>query len=256
MTGTLKDQFEFERASALRLKSASTEERQALYERIYGEYYARFGNHDLPPNPARQLQFLRHFLSDNAVFVEIGPGSCDTLIEAAKLCREAIGIEAATQRTERQHLPANVTILQSRGTDWPLADASADVVYSNQVLEHLHPDDCAAIARTAYRVLRQGGYFVAVTPHNLTGPHDVSREFSDIACGLHLIEYDNATLGSLLRRTGFFSVTAFSGARGTFLPVPLSAISKLERSVALLPKAVRRAALMRALVGIRLVAKK
>lgn len=253
---TLRKQFEFERDSALRLKSASPGERPALYQRIYGDYYAQFGEHDGVPNPAHQIQFLGRFLAPDATLVEIGPGGCDTLIAAAKSCREAIGIEAASQPTERHALPSNVRILQANGTEWPLADASADVVYSNQVLEHLHAEDCAAILKTAYRVLKPGGRFVAVTPHRLSGPHDISRDFSDTACGLHLIEYDNAMLARMLRDAGFANVMSFVGARGVFLRAPVALLALLERALAALPKSVRRSAPARAVLGLRIAAQK
>ena len=44
----------------------------------------------------------------------------------------------------------------------PMADASADVVYADQVLEHMRGiDDARQFTAEALRTLRPGGHFIA-----------------------------------------------------------------------------------------------
>lgn len=256
MTDTLREQFEFERTSALRLKSASAAERPSLYLEIYDEFYRRYGSHG--PRLSHQFLFLRRFLrGDTGTYVEIGPGPCLTLLEVAKRWPRVIGIEATSQRTMEKRFPDNVRFVISNGNRWDdLEDDCADIVYSNQLLEHLHPEDCVETAQTAHRVLKPGGLFISVTPNVATGPHDVSQHFSKKAEGLHLREYDNRSLAQAMRRAGFRSIKVYSGARGLFFPLPVGAMTALEALASLLPARLRKTAPVRGILGIRMVARK
>lgn len=86
---------------------------------------------------------------------------------------------------------------------------SFDAVLSNQVLEHLHPDDLDTHLRSAWLLLRPGGRLVFATPHAYTGPHDVSRVFGRLEPeGMHLREYTYAELVAAVRRAGFVAIAA------------------------------------------------
>ena len=75
---------------------------------------------------------------------------------------------------------------------------------SNQVIEHLHPEDLEAHLRGAYSILKGGGRYVFCTPHRYTGPHDVSRVFkTDEPKGMHLREYTYQELVEAVKRAGF-----------------------------------------------------
>jgi hypothetical protein len=77
-------------------------------------------------------------------------------------------------------------------------------VISNQLIEHLHPDDIDTHMRAARVLLKPGGRYTFATPHRLTGPHDVSKVFGlDAPAGMHLREYTNLELARSLRRAGF-----------------------------------------------------
>jgi 2-polyprenyl-3-methyl-5-hydroxy-6-metoxy-1,4-benzoquinol methylase len=86
---------------------------------------------------------------------------------------------------------------------------SYDAVLSNQVIEHLHPDDLLEHLRTARALLRPGGRYVLSTPHAHLGPADISAVFrSERPLGMHLKEYTYAELRRALRAVGFSSVAA------------------------------------------------
>jgi SAM-dependent methyltransferase len=85
------------------------------------------------------------------------------------------------------------------------ADAgSFDAVLSDQVIEHLHPDDVTRHFAGALALLRPAGRYVFRTPHALTGPHDVSLVFGfDRPVGMHLREYTCDELVSAAQLAGF-----------------------------------------------------
>jgi 2-polyprenyl-3-methyl-5-hydroxy-6-metoxy-1,4-benzoquinol methylase len=84
-----------------------------------------------------------------------------------------------------------------------------DAVLSNQVVEHLHPDDLEEHLRSARSLLKPGGRYVLCTPHVLTGPHDVSKVFGlDSAVGMHLHEYTNSEVARALGAAGFSRVSS------------------------------------------------
>jgi ubiquinone/menaquinone biosynthesis C-methylase UbiE len=63
-----------------------------------------------------------------------------------------------------QDRPANARFLVGNLIRPPLPDASADIVITRQVMEHLHPDDIAAHLESVLRILRPGGRFLVETP--------------------------------------------------------------------------------------------
>lgn len=84
-----------------------------------------------------------------------------------------------------------------------------DAVVSNQVLEHLHPDDVVQHLREAHALLRPGGRYVLRTPHAFAGPHDISHVFGlERPVGMHLHEYDYSELSACMYEAGFAMVMA------------------------------------------------
>lgn len=86
---------------------------------------------------------------------------------------------------------------------------SYDAVISDQVVEHLHPDDVVEHFRGVLAILAPGGRYVFATPHAYPGPFDVSRVFgSERAMGMHLREYTHRELVAMLRTAGFGRIEA------------------------------------------------
>jgi SAM-dependent methyltransferase len=111
-----------------------------------------------------------------------------------------------------------------------LSKRSFDVIYSNDVLEHLHPEDGNTLLARCRRALRPGGTLIAVTSARLFGPFDVSRRYVPIgqpARGLHLHETSYGDLSMLLSEHGFTRV------RSPYLPLratlPLKRLGVLTR---------------------------
>ena len=129
----------------------------------------------------------------------------------------------------RDDLPGNFRLRLSDGVTVPVPAGSADVVYSHQLMEHLHPDDAAEQLREIVAALVPGGAYVCVTPSRLSGPHDISRHFDAQARGLHLKEYTPTELMALFARAGFAQTRAWITLRGRRLPVPGAWVRSLER---------------------------
>lgn len=123
-----------------------------------------------------------------------------------------------------------------------------NVALSDQVFEHLHPEDIAEHLRSVYRILKARGRYILSTPHRLCGPHDVSRVFKcDVPRGMHLKEYTYREVVAALKRAGFTRCSyAFPPGNNsrlrslvgrTYLPVLMAA----ESCLAMLPsQKVRR----------------
>jgi SAM-dependent methyltransferase len=83
------------------------------------------------------------------------------------------------------------------------------VIYWNDVLEHIPPDEIAEYLSHIHRILAPGGLLVTITPNWLLRPSDVTGDFCPWrteARGLHLKEYRLAEVTRLLRQAGFRSV--------------------------------------------------
>jgi SAM-dependent methyltransferase len=261
--------YRVERELAERLRQAgSPEERQRLFPVLYGELFRKVPDHprllaheSLGAMRARDIQWdlaqLRPFLRPGAVFLEIGAGDCALSSEVARQAKTVYAIDVAEQ-TGGAALPANVRRVLSDGRSIPVPEGSVDVAFSDQLMEHLHPEDAAEQLRNIYRSLRPGGVYICITPNKLYGPSDISAYFDDVARGFHLREYSLAELRRVFFEAGFSRLQVFAGARGVFVRCPAWPLLALESVLSRLPARVRRgiagSRLARALLGLRVAA--
>ena len=99
--------------------------------------------------------------------------------------------------------------------DLELNEASYDLCIMNEVLEHFPPGSYESAIRHVFSLLRAGGWFVAVVPNRLVGPHDVSRYFvtrGRAAEASHFNERRFSELASDLESVGFRRVTTVAYA--------------------------------------------
>ena len=90
--------------------------------------------------------------------------------------------------------------------------------------------------------LAAGGRYICITPNRLSGPHDISRYFDDVASGLHLKEYSIAELAAAFAAAGFSETQAFVSYRGRILTPPTSFVSPFrayEWIVTRMPRGLR-----------------
>jgi SAM-dependent methyltransferase len=265
----LRQHYEVEKELADRLRHATREQRRSLYGLVYDELYQRVPQHPqltrkASPELSRaglvpQLRLLRRYLRPETVVLEIGPGDCALSFALAEQVRQVYGLDVSETITQRVSLPSNFKLILSDGTSVPLPPESVDVAYSNQLMEHLHPDDALEQLEGIWRALRPGGVYICITPNGLNGPHDISAHFDSVATGFHLKEYTVAELSQLFRRVGFRKVQTLLGRQGVCIPAPVAPVVAGEAILRLLPPGPRRAlgrTLGRAFLGIRLLGTK
>jgi len=267
----IRSHYLAEKDLANQLRSSLPEERGALYLTVYEELFRRVPNHPIlfrTVNPAQkqkmirwQMQFLRRFLKPSHSFLEIGAGDCALALAVAEIVAKVYAVDVSAKLTESITPPKNFELRVSDGCSVDVPDNTVDVAYSNQLMEHLHPDDALRQVHEVYRALKPGGVYVCVTPNRLGGPYDISRYFDTVATGLHLKEYTVTDSSALFRQVGFARVRAYIGARGVYLGPPLIAMRAFETALETLPHGFRqklcdsmpmRPAMMIRLVGTKL----
>lgn len=211
-----------ERRLAERLLSSPKTERGKVYSQVYAELFASLPDHPQhtrgSADDARSIQlnvkYLRDLLTQDCAFLEIGCGDAATSFAVAGSVGHAYGLDVTDALIPYDDAPPNFHFLKTRSTNIDLPDNTVDIAFSNQLMEHLHPEDALEQLGEVIRVLRPGGAYWCRTPNRVTGPHDVSRYFDYVATGLHLQEYDYRSIRKLFKQAGFRHVRFDVMARG------------------------------------------
>jgi len=263
----LRDHYEIEKQLADRLRSAPRSERLALYGTVYNELFQRVPLHPQLTKKAapesfnwaidRQVRLVAPFLRPGSTFLEIGAGDCALSAAVSGRVRAVYAVDVSAEIMRDLDLPENVETRVSDGITIPVEDSTVDVAYSNQVIEHLHPEDTLEQLGHIYDALTPRGVYVCITPNRLTGPHDISKYFDDHATGFHLKEYSFRELHDRFNEVGFSRVRAFVGGRGRYAIAPPIVVETLESVLGRFAPAKRRAIARRFLIsgvlGIRII---
>lgn len=266
----LREQYLLEKELAGRLRSASRDERTHLYSWAYDELFRRIPHHpqlrhkasaeEQAQRVAMQMRLLSRWLRPEAVFLEIGAGDCALSFAAAKKVRHVYAVDVSEAITRAVAPPGNFTLLISDGTSIPAPAGAVTLAYSNQLMEHLHPDDAATQLENIYRALAPDGVYICVTPNRLGGPCDISAYFDEVATGFHLKEYTASELVGMFRRAGFRDVRQWLKTPAGYAPAPTWLTASTERSLERLRPAIRRRLLrstpLRAWRHVRIIATK
>ena len=266
----LREHYLIEKQLADRLRASSREQRRHLYTDLYDDLYERVPLHPQLRRKAdskaqatavsEKMRLLRPFLRPGSTFLEAGPGDCALSLEAAKFVKKVYAVDVSERITEGFTAPSNFELIISDGCSIPVPDKTVNVAYSNQLIEHLHPDDALEQLRNIYDALTSGGVYICVTPNRLFGPHDISKYFDEVAKGFHLKEYTITELAKMFRAVGFAKVQALIVVGGVYRLVPVFPLLWIEAVLAGLPRSFNKPMLHRApfrtLLEIRLVATK
>jgi SAM-dependent methyltransferase len=248
-----------------RLRRASPQERLALYGPLYNELFTSIPDHPQLTRPresaslrvARQLRNVLPYVGRQSTFVEIGCGDAALATALASTVDTSIGVDVSPALVPNE-TPSNFHFVLTDGIHLDIPTNAADCVYSNQLMEHLIPDDAAAQLREIRRVLKPGGHYCCVTPSRLTGPHDVSRYFDYVARGFHLREYDYRSIRSALREAGFRKIRIIVAHSRFRVTLPYIAGRFAETFFEYLPRATKtslaRGRIADLLFGINVVA--
>lgn len=253
----VKAHYEIEKELARRLKQSTREERinGKLYTEVYDELFKRVPYHSQITRKSRpditnwivnqRLKLLKHFLKPSLTYLELGPGDCSLSLEVAKKVKKVFAVDVSTEITNLPNLPENMEIVISDGVSIPVPEQTIDLAYSNQLMEHLHPDDAIEQLQNIYRALAPKGMYICITPNYYSGPHDISRYFDQKATGFHLKEYKLTEILTIFKKAGFSKVSWLKSKSNLYLEIPLNwfsidLIKFLENFLNLLPHKARK----------------
>jgi SAM-dependent methyltransferase len=266
----IREHYQIEKELAAKLRNTSRQERLGLYSMIYDELFRRVPHHPMvtrkvdPESRKReamlQVDMLTRFLKPEHTLLQIGPGDCEMAFQLSNLIKTVYAVDVSEEITHSETAPENFKLFLSDGTSVPVPPESVDVAYSNQLMEHLHPDDALEQVRNIFKTLKPGGIYICLTPNRIIGPHDVSKDFDSVATGLHLKEYTTAELMAIFKQVGFRTITALYDATGKLPPLPIQPVIVMERLCRQLPagmgRRLSRNTRVATLLGVRLVARK
>ncbi|MGV7426578.1 MULTISPECIES: class I SAM-dependent methyltransferase [Mycobacterium] len=184
------------------------------YTRLYAEleWLNQFSEKADPQNPHEKFGRWVDLIGQPPKSIyEIGSGQGGLISFLAAGGYDCRGTEITRERGQK-------LMPESRANpSWAISDGvhldefeppeSYDIVVSDQLIEHIHPDDLDSHLRSVRNILKSGGKYIFNTPHRYTGPHDVSRVFKcGEAAGMHLKEYTCRELVDAARRAGYRSI--------------------------------------------------
>ena len=263
----LREHYEIEKVLASRLRDSSREERAHLYTELYEELFRRVPHlKDVADCRADQqvdaaMATLEPYLGKDATFLEVGPGNCALAFEVAKRVQRVIAVDVASNIVPPGRAPENFQLVQSNGVSIDVVEGSVDVIFSDQLMEHVHPEDAIEQLKNIHKALKPGGHYCCITPSRLLGPWDISLCFDLEARGMHLKEYTATELRELLLLVGFSNVFSVAVWKTRRWELPIHITMALEKVVTLLPPTLARkrallASRLALLLGLPIVARK
>ncbi|MDD5217273.1 MAG: class I SAM-dependent methyltransferase [Candidatus Omnitrophica bacterium] len=247
----VKNHYLVEKSIAEKIKQSKREERKLIYATMYGSLLRQVPDHprltrrgDAPlllREVRSKLVLVKRFLRPSSTFVEFAPGDCRFSMAVAKYVKRVWGVDISDQSIRSAKAPDNFRLIVYDGyTLEGIEEGSVDVIFSDQLIEHIHPEDTQLHFELAYRLLKEQGVYVFRTPHSFSGPHDISQYFSDEPQGFHLKEWTYRELKPLLKKAGFSRMNSYGQVKGVLFRTPYAGIELCERGLGVFPKRVIR----------------
>ena len=245
----VRHHFEVEKELAQRLMNAPREKRTELFRTMYGELFERVPDHprlvrrdteeDCRKAVAARMSLLKGHLEGVESFVEFAPGDCRLAFEVCKHVRRVDAIDISDQSGDSSDNPENFNLIVYDGYNVDLPVGAADMAFSYQFIEHLHPDDIPLHFEMAVKLLKPGGKYIFSTPHRFSGPHDISAHFCTTPEAFHLKEWTFRELADVARKAGFSKWYTYRFGKARMNALANAATLFAESLVGLLPRPLR-----------------
>ncbi len=243
----LLNHYLVEKSLADKLKKANREERKHIHETMYGELFSKVPDHPrLTRRGSEQLtitankdkfSLIKNHINKSTIFVEFAPGDCRFSYKVANDVDLVYGIDISNQQDQNGEVPENFKFIGYDGYQLnDLESNSIDVVFSDQLIEHIHPEDTKLHFELAHRILKKGGKYIFRAPHPMSGPHDVSAFFCDEAEGFHLKEWTYKEMGGLLKNAQYSKFQTIWSKAGIIIKLPNFYFTITENILSLFPK--------------------
>lgn len=247
--------WNWERQLRRELLSAPAESRAQVFEEGYSRHYRELTwLQDTGHQACSSQEWLDLIGQPSKKVFEIGSGRGDLIKALAEAGHHCTATELSSERGERWVKDANIRWHTTDGVHLDRYEPpdSYNIVISNQVIEHMHPDDLLAHFQGVHAILRPGGSYLLATPHRHMGPCDVSCLFGSSECeGQHLKEYTYREIARVAALAGFRESAALLrfphamrrfGDRFTARASRryLSYLEALEAAIGTMPSSVRR----------------
>jgi SAM-dependent methyltransferase len=208
--------WDLEKKLTNELLESTPENRWDVFEQAYTLLYSELEWLNKVPgdtrSPVEKYKTWLQTIGDKPKKIyEIGSGKGQMISYLAECGFECKGTEITRERGSKHvnKSSANLAWGSSDGINLTKFEPANyyDLVLSNQVIEHFHPDDLQIHFQNVYSILNENGRYIFSTPHCHTGPHDVSSVFKcDDAIGMHLKEYTYQELIEPLTIAGFKNI--------------------------------------------------
>lgn len=242
----LRNHYLVEKAIADKLKGATFNERKIIYASMYDDLFSKVPDHvrltirndnRLTSIGIRnKLSLINTHIDKTKIFLEFAPGDCKFAIEVAKRVKFAYAVDISDQRSDIKEVPTNFILIIYDGYNLnEVEENSIDIVFSDQLIEHFHPEETILHFRLVYRILKKGGQYVFRTPNANSGPHDISMYFSDRPEGFHIKEWTYREIEKIRKELGYLRINSYWHVRGITIKLPNVYFFGIEKMLNLLP---------------------
>ncbi|NPA44893.1 MAG: methyltransferase domain-containing protein [Chlorobi bacterium] len=246
----LRLHYEVEKSIAEKLKKATKNERKVIYRTMYDELFEKIPNHSRLQRRASSsktkktnnynIKFLKKHLNGIKSFCEFAPGDGKLSIKISEFVEKVYSIDISNQLLKDELIPENMELIIYDGYNLNIKKETIDLVFSNQLIEHFHPDETETHFKIVYDILKPKGSYIFKTPHNFSGPWDISRYFSNTPQGFHLKEWTYFELIKLMKSVGFKNFKTYYYAKYFFFRLPVFYFIFFEKIFSVIPKSLRR----------------
>jgi hypothetical protein len=166
-------------------------------------------------------------LDKDVLFLDVGAGDCSLALAVAERVGVVHAVEVSPGVVADAPKRDNLQLHLTDGISVPLPRCSVTLAHSNEVLEHIHPED----ALEHMRGLRSAGPRWEICVCDAEPSYGSGRYLKGIltrkTTGFHLREYTVTELAMLMRRAGF-APEVWTTRKGVSVRLPLLLIRAVE----------------------------